>query len=84
MAADGHTYSSKDIEEWFRTRQTSPCTGEALANKRLRPNHAIRSAVSELRLSMFNEIVQVCRTLRSPEERQQFGGDDKQILSIVN
>ena len=49
MAFDGHTYERRAIERWFKRRQTSPKTGEQLANAVLLPNHAMRGQIIEWR-----------------------------------
>ena len=46
-AADGHTYERRDIEIWFQKHDTSPTTGEKLANKQVVPNHSLRSAIDD-------------------------------------
>ena len=49
MAFDGHTYERRAIERWFKRRQTSPKTGEQLANAVLLPNHGMRGLIVEWR-----------------------------------
>jgi len=46
---DGFTYERSAIEEWLKANNTSPMTNEVLESKRVRPNHALRSAVDEYR-----------------------------------
>ena len=45
FAADGHSYERADITEWLKGHNTSPLTGEALANTQLTPSHAMRGLV---------------------------------------
>ena len=33
------------MEEWLRTKRTSPKTGEELEDKKLRPNHSLRGQI---------------------------------------
>ena len=49
IAFDGHTYERRAIERWFKRRQTSPKTGEQLANAVLLPNHGMRGLIVEWR-----------------------------------
>lgn len=48
IAADGHTYERSAIERWLLEHDTSPLTNEQLAYKWLRPNHVLRSVITEL------------------------------------
>ena len=45
VASDGHTYDRKDIQNRFKTHDTSPHTNEPFEDKVLRPNIAIRKLV---------------------------------------
>jgi hypothetical protein len=45
VASDGHTYNRQDIQNWFKTHNTSPHTNEPFEDKVLRPNIAIRRQV---------------------------------------
>ena len=47
IASDGHTYERDAIERWFRQHRTSPVTNEVLSDHTLRPNHNLRSMISE-------------------------------------
>jgi hypothetical protein len=47
IAADGHTYERSNIEEWFRTHNTSPKTNRRLTNKTLTPNHTLGAMIKE-------------------------------------
>ena len=53
IAADGHSYERRAIEEWFRAQPTmasavvSPMTGQPLASRTLIPNIALRKAVRD-------------------------------------
>ena len=49
VAADGHTYNRKDIEDWFKEHNTSPKTGEEFESKTLFPNIAIRTLINAWR-----------------------------------
>ena len=42
LAADGHAYERRHIEDWFSRHLTSPLTGERLNNPSLLPCHALR------------------------------------------
>ena len=46
MVADDHTYEREAIEQWFISNNTSPITREALSNKTLRPNQAIKGIIA--------------------------------------
>lgn len=49
VAADGHTYERRAIEEWFRRgRRTSPMTNEPLPHINLVPNIALRNMIRTL------------------------------------
>lgn len=43
VAADGHTYERKAIEQWLMRHRTSPKTNAPLDSRTLVPNHSIRS-----------------------------------------
>jgi len=45
--SDGQTYEREAIEEWLRTKNTSPATGAKLTNKNLTPNIRLKSIISE-------------------------------------
>ena len=45
VTADGHTYERLGIETWLRNHNTSPLTGDILADKILTPNHALRNTI---------------------------------------
>lgn len=47
MTSDGHSYERYAIEEWFRTHDTSPRTGQHLSSKVLIPNMALRMSIEE-------------------------------------
>ena len=48
VAADGHTYDRKEIEDWFkRGNRTSPTTGAALPHGHLTPNFHAKSQIAE-------------------------------------
>ena len=50
LAADGHTYERRAIEEWLSTgHSTSPVTNEPLPHRMLTPNHMVRSLCQQLR-----------------------------------
>ena len=50
MAADGHSYERKAIEEWIkRGKKTSPMTGAKLPHTLLTPNHNLRKAITDFR-----------------------------------
>ena len=42
VAEDGHTYERSAIENWMKTNDTSPLTGEKLEHRILTPNHILR------------------------------------------
>ena len=45
VASDGHTYDRKDIQNWFKTHDTSPHTNEPFEHKVLIPNILVRKQV---------------------------------------
>jgi TPR repeat protein len=47
FAADGHSYERTAIETWFRTKQTSPMTNDAMASTVLTPNRLLKSQIRE-------------------------------------
>src|SRR4051794_2619545 len=53
--ADGHSYERAEIEKWFTTHSTSPCTGLELQDKRLIPNHSLKKAISDFLASKQEE-----------------------------
>ena len=48
IAADGHSYERASIEQWLRTRRTSPLTGQPLPNQTLIPNHRLRAMIEDV------------------------------------
>tara|TARA_A100001015_G_C14936162_1_gene690567 strand:+ start:132 stop:350 length:219 start_codon:yes stop_codon:yes gene_type:complete len=44
---DGHTYERTAITQWLEQRGTSPKTGAPLPDRRLIPNHALRSRIQD-------------------------------------
>ena len=44
-AADGHTYERVAIEEWLKTKGTSPMTQEPLTDTRLIPQFTVKKLV---------------------------------------
>lgn len=49
VAADGHTYERRAIEDWFTRKHTSPMLNTPLESTVLFPNHSVRSAVQKLK-----------------------------------
>ncbi|KAI5079636.1 hypothetical protein GOP47_0005115 [Adiantum capillus-veneris] len=57
ITADGHSYERSAIEDWLKSHDTSPKTGEVLppppggegVDKTLRPNHILRCQIIEFR-----------------------------------
>jgi hypothetical protein len=47
FAADGHSYERVAIETWFRSKQTSPMTNDAMPSTILTPNRLLKSQISE-------------------------------------
>eukprot|EP01049_Picozoa_sp_SAG25_P009007 SAG25_NODE_857_length_5044_cov_2.869970_3_plen_674_part_00 len=47
VAADGHSYERVAIETWFRSKQTSPMTNDAMPSTILTPNRLLKSQISE-------------------------------------
>eukprot|EP00767_Chilomastix_cuspidata_P007740 gnl/Chilomastix_cuspidata/854.p1 GENE.gnl/Chilomastix_cuspidata/854~~gnl/Chilomastix_cuspidata/854.p1 ORF type:complete len:762 (-),score=207.15 gnl/Chilomastix_cuspidata/854:1206-3329(-) len=47
VAADGQTYERDTITEWLKTRTVSPMTSQPLKDKKLLPNHLVRSILKE-------------------------------------
>jgi hypothetical protein len=47
LAADGHSYERRAIEQWLMTKNTSPVTNLELPNHSLVPNFALRAAIEE-------------------------------------
>lgn len=46
IAADGHTYERKAVQECLQLHNTSPVTGSILAHIRLVPNVLIRNVLA--------------------------------------
>ena len=49
IAADGYTYEKGRIEEWLKTHDTSPTTGEKLESRALIPNLALRNLSEKIK-----------------------------------
>jgi hypothetical protein len=47
VAADGHSYERKAIEEWLESHDTSPCTNDLLLNKSLTSNFTMKSLIQD-------------------------------------
>jgi len=47
MATDGFTYERAAIEQWLRTKSTSPQTNSKLSSTNLIPNHSLKSMIME-------------------------------------
>lgn len=45
VAADGHTYDRKMIQEWFKTQTTSPLTGAELETTALFANITLKKVI---------------------------------------
>lgn len=46
LCSDAQTYERATIERWFEAHDTSPLTGAAIADRRLRiPNNALRLVI---------------------------------------
>ncbi len=61
IADDGHSYECAAIESWFSAgNRTSPVTGQVLQSLVLRPNHALRAAISQ----RFDELRRLSITRR--------------------
>ena len=48
VASDGHSYERSAILQWFERAVKSPVTGEALQDKHVVSNHALRCTIAEL------------------------------------
>ena len=46
IAADGHTYERRAIEEWLTEHETSPLSGEVMPEGELRSNWIVKSLAS--------------------------------------
>jgi hypothetical protein len=49
MCMDGQSYERRAIEQWLRSKSTSPATGARLPSKVLVPNLALRHAIEDFR-----------------------------------
>ena len=47
VTSDGHTYEREAIEDWLRTNDSSPITGEPLPSKAVIPNIQLRVQIGE-------------------------------------
>jgi len=45
ITVDGFTYERRNIERWFQTHETSPCTNLVLESFDLRPNYALKGSI---------------------------------------
>lgn len=45
ITSDGHSYDRNSIARWLEKHDTSPITGEKLAQKKLTLNHSLRSSI---------------------------------------
>lgn len=64
---DGHSYERAAIEQWLRTRNTSPKTGAAMTTQSITPAHALRNAIEEWEASHLMVISRSNLTLEEPE-----------------
>ena len=65
VAADGHTYERCCLEQWLASgKTTSPMTGEALEDLKLRPNHNTRSMI----VAFLDEARELGRALDAESE----------------
>lgn len=48
VVEDGHSYEREEIEEWFKTNQTSPKEGSLLSSTMVIPNKAMKAQISSL------------------------------------
>lgn len=47
VACDGYSYQREEIVKWLETHETSPVTGQLLANNMLFPNHQLRLQIMQ-------------------------------------
>ena len=52
ITADGQTYEREPIERWLSGHNTSPATGEVLANKDLIPSYKVKEIVDQYRAAV--------------------------------
>jgi serine/threonine protein kinase len=53
IAEDGHTYERSAITDWIQRNSTSPLTRTSITVEGLRPNHIVRSLVSEFQKGLL-------------------------------
>ena len=68
IAADGHTYDQGAIEEWFENKNTSPLTGEPMANTKLISNHHLKSQIEGFMDAEKKEIVHLIKEIKRKED----------------
>lgn len=49
IAADGHTYERKAIEEWLKTKRHSPVTRQPMSSRTLISNLAIKHIIDSVK-----------------------------------
>ncbi len=50
ITCDGQTYERRSIEEWLRSKNTSPITGAVLASKNLTQNIALKNLIDDFKV----------------------------------
>merc|ERR1719203_872217 len=71
VAADGSTYERDDIAHWLRVGNTSPITNEALQNKDLIPNTALKILIRDWPAKEHKRLMMLKRKVESPADQQK-------------
>lgn len=77
VATDGHSYERASIREWLAGNDTSPMTGERLANKTLTPNRNLKSNIQTWLEMQHGET-------RAEKRRKTSAGEIKKFLAGLN
>jgi hypothetical protein len=85
VLSDGHTYERRHIERWLQEHATSPVSNEALPQKAVFSNHALRNAIEEYFEQVFSIHRRAIRkTIKAPESVQNNIGSNEALLHTVD
>ena len=73
IAKDGYTYERAHIEQWFRSKPTSPMTNLAIS-KSLITNQNIKASIDEYVLARARELEYVLERARELQRKEQNAG----------
>jgi cAMP-specific phosphodiesterase 4/calcium/calmodulin-dependent 3',5'-cyclic nucleotide phosphodiesterase len=83
VLSDGHSYERRHIERWLQDRNTSPVSNDALPQKEIFPNHALRNAIEEYFEQVFSVHRRaICKTIKCPAADQSLGSNQPLLCTI--